>query len=1111
MLFRSKGNSKNDFHYFSYPNLAFQTQSLYECWEEIVRIQAESGEDISKAVDFQRNRVFFEDHSEDDEDEDNTILDISRNSYGNKPNLSVHSNAIDKNTIQLEEERKAFPIAVDFKYEYNSFRRKVIFECKRLTGKHGNIKNQDVIFVQTDIIKFFHNLQIEPLAGFIEEQFPFAKNLVRNIQLLDSRFRYETLPIGWVMSRFISNIVIQRFHKIFNKHLQRNLKNSLDKRKFEIEPDQSIDLSSEWPVELVECVSYVDDFIFLLTVPSKSSGVSEKIVANVLLREANSLLNQAITGNGNLNFHAYDSEKTKVQRFTRDNISTLKTNFTFFNTADDYLTEDPEIRARIDDILLPADNDIILNSSQQFHRHLKGVQKSIIANRATKEKQISDLLGQIKIKVEKTGSKYIRSVFGLLRLLILSDLPDGKKKKIRTSEIKQLFAKCKKSHNYSGEWIKFFGGYFNFLSSIDYEDIDLFFKLLSEATREMSNRSIDDRMIFRMMRNEYLYNIILASPGKSSLKSKVLGELKKSEGNLLLSFSNQRGRSIHFIVETIRANTHQSNSIIARDMCWIGNVINQLHYRRIKINSKWLLNTLNKLSKTAEDILFDYGLARIAIGYLPFSGNSERVEFIAGITKFNLTYKAFWKIAAKLVEGQDEIANYYKTNESGRIERILNCLEAPDQDFLFRFIKPCFKSDQYRLCSYLITSRFNNESEFIKYILSSRLILETDQLAPWSVIPMTFQKTGIAISLVLKELFEMELDTEAVIAVLGSDAARKLKESTSRLSSAKLSRKPAVEEFGVNIVDLDLLIDTFEAKEFKEKPFKITIAPLAIDIDNSLDFKQGFRYHDKNAREMDIAIRAAIDEAVRNNSSIVLFPELCLPRRYLNSYLKLISGHKMVLVAGLEYYTDFKGDAYNSTVISVPAKRHLNPGGREYFAFEQIKNFPAAEENFYLQKAGFRYMNGNGIYIFKSKFWSDFAVLTCSDFLSLGLRWIIQGEIQSVFVPAQNNDSVTYDHISETCIRDLHALAIVCNNPTMGGSHCYAPYYDRRKRQVFKKSGISHPEFHTFEIQPKTFRNTQENADPIYPFRNPDDKGDEKWGDYRTFKQLPPDWEFWKN
>ena len=282
-----------------------------------------------------------------------------------------------------------------------------------------------------------------------------------------------------------------------------------------------------------------------------------------------------------------------------------------------------------------------------------------------------------------------------------------------------------------------------------------------------------------------------------------------------------------------------------------------------------------------------------------------------------------------------------------------------------------------------------------------------------------------------------------------------------------------------------------------------------MDASNDLNFKNGFQYTAKARRLIDIKIRNSIDEAIKQKSSFLVFPEISLPRSYLQSYLRLLAGHDVILVAGLEYAVDINKNAYNSTIISVPVLRSASPGGRGYMVFEQIKNFPSAEESHHLQKAGFKYKNGDTVYIFKSTVWGDFAVLTCSDFLSLGFRWLLQGEVQSVFVPAQNRDSVTYDHISESCIRDLHCMAIVCNNPKEGSSHCYAPFYDKVKREKFKRVGISEPECHTFEIDPRIFKQNQTNASALTPFRDPNDKNNKAWGKFIEFKQLPPDWDHW--
>jgi hypothetical protein len=88
-------------------------------------------------------------------------------------------------------------------------------------------------------------------------------------------------------------------------------------------------------------------------------------------------------------------------------------------------------------------------------------------------------------------------------------------------------------------------------------------------------------------------------------------------------------------------------------------------------------------------------------------------------------------------------------------------------------------------------------------------------------------------------------------------------------------------------------------------------------------------------------------------------------------------------------------------------------------------------------------------------------------------------------------------------------MAIICNNPMEGSSHCYAPYYDRVKREKFKRVGTSEPECHTFEIDPRIFRDTQVKGKALSPFRDPEDKCNTKWGSFMDFKQLPPDWDHW--
>ena len=884
--------------------------------------------------------------------------------------------------------------------------------------------------------------------------------------------------------------------------------------------DGDFDLSKRWPVKLDSIISYVDDFIFILTIPPKQKGIDEKEVANILIQEATNLLNSLITENPNIEFHKIDHEKTKIYLFNKDTIAALKTNFAFFNTADEYFFGGHEIQGRIDEMLLFEDGRTTLNQNQAFHRQLLGLQKNIIRDQLPQEKSVSDLLKKIKIKIEGSGSKYIISVFRVFRLLALNNsrfFQDGRK---RSKRIKEIFEKFKKNNKYWDEWIKFFNGYFNFLNSLKYDhhEVDTFFRFLGKAYQLMESPSKDDKMLFRLLRNEYVYKFTFnhlsnKSPNRS-LQRKALGDLKRVHNDFLLNLSNQRDRSIKFLYEGIYSQSKVSLDSI--DLLWIGMLLNKAFSRNCAIDINWIFSIIKKLSESICPLLFDFGLSRIAVTYLALGTREEQDQFFKRVGNYNLMDSPFWKLAKELMDRQEELVDCYNFNEKIQIKRILktlkrnNALDQEGKDPIWHFIKQSFHSEQHKICAYFIANRFNNENEFIKYILTSNLRMESPLLAPWSVIPLTFQKTGIHINMALKILFEMTYNKNKKILSV-TEKGKIIAKLKKALEETKVQKLESFNRFGIIKIDLNKFDKEFFSNKFKKKTFKITLSPL------DLDFNQESKSTSRNILKLsdplraDMYVRGAIDEAVRQKSSILVFPEMSLPRDYIRSYLKLASQHDIVLIGGLEYsINDIQKNAYNSTIISIPVRRELNPEGKEYLAFEQIKNFPSYREIECLKENNFKYRSGSGIFIFKSDFWGDFAILTCSDFLSLGLRWILQNEVQTVFVPAQNRDSTTYNHISETSIRDLHCCTIVCNNPKKGSSHCYAPYSDIHKRQVFKKVGDSTPHYHTFEIDPREFRKTQQKADPLKPFREKNKTSDrDNSYPYSDYKQLPPDWNSW--
>jgi predicted amidohydrolase len=319
-------------------------------------------------------------------------------------------------------------------------------------------------------------------------------------------------------------------------------------------------------------------------------------------------------------------------------------------------------------------------------------------------------------------------------------------------------------------------------------------------------------------------------------------------------------------------------------------------------------------------------------------------------------------------------------------------------------------------------------------------------------------------------------------------------------------QKNAFEKFkadGVCEIDLKVLGSPYVESD---KNLSLTLCPMSFNTDTDFSRDHGLSFPSGLHEKLDLKIESAINEARKQRASALVFPELCLPRRYLFRYLDRCAANELLLIAGVEYTCDHANFCRNSTIISFPVNAQRSPYAKNYIAFEQDKHFPAAEEKHQLEHNNkFKYKPGENLFVFKSKKYLNFSVLTCSDFLSIGLRFKLQNRIQTVFVPAQNPDTTSYNHIAESCIRDLHCFAVVCNNQQIGGSFVYAPFHDRNKRAVFRKDGASLPEFLTIKWEPHVVLPSQ-NADSQDPFR-PSLKEKNDWNPkLKDMKQTPPDW-----
>lgn len=195
--------------YYEYPGLAFQMNSLIECWEEVCNIQKNySGEDLKYSLDLE-----FEDGFD---EVDDVKIDERRRCYGNKPNyhLQFRPQLLNEYSISEHERNLGLPLRINFTKEYTQFNAAVTKLCERLTIND----DLQVLVVQTDIESYYHKLKIEFLIKYFESSLILRDlKLKKWLKKLKEEYGFEELPIGWILSGFISNILLLGINRMLNK------------------------------------------------------------------------------------------------------------------------------------------------------------------------------------------------------------------------------------------------------------------------------------------------------------------------------------------------------------------------------------------------------------------------------------------------------------------------------------------------------------------------------------------------------------------------------------------------------------------------------------------------------------------------------------------------------------------------------------------------------------------------------------------------------------------------------------------------------------------------------------------------------------------------------
>lgn len=1062
---------------FIYPAWSTQIESLLLCWDEIVNYENSHGEDLEKVLKAQEQFIFDE-----DEENDWEILDTGRTIYGVSPNVQVKVPSRDLINLKDSQRNLLFPLTLDFKYEYNSFRKKVIKDAEKLLKKDSVAK---ILFVQTDIRSFYHSLNLHRVIEHFEKNHPKLKNVTYILKKILNE-GIEELPIGWILSRFVAGIIVRDIHKRTMANLGRNILTALSKKQT-APGGRPLNDDQIKKITLGSFVSYVDDLVILLSIPNDIDNYQAEQIAMTSVAVLTEITNNAILGCG---IRIHDTPpKLKYFQIDQDRLPTLKTNFTFIKTGDNYFDTEVDLKVRISDLMLPIDNDLFLNDVSHFKDQLSKMKELIITEDVKDSKHVKELLSMIKIKVEGEGAKYIRSVCAVLSLILENPNFGEVHKFIKDRVLSDLVKVFSRKDKSLPEILKFVQGYYRVVEASKFEKFPEFYDFLGKVLSNHCESRSDKDYIRLCMAHFYL----------RALKAGMKQRAKKPNGTFQSVFLEKAFLINHSETKLFSRNIPTKHVLPEAVISFLDFVKS----RSVDVNPGMIssLIRLIKQCKEAERRLFLEKMFCYKI--LPFMVDDSYRSTILNISK-NCGGSPF-DLAKFFADSSERLAGFFDKSEIDRIEAASVLVESFFLEVEHFLLAPIFGA--------LI--RAEDEFEFIDLISNLHLPLDGESLTSWYA-GRPYLKSGLISFNLVNAVLERSSRTTGPHGgfELSPDVLRELVDKA-RDEFLNLSNgyKKQVGHVSKTFISIDLIYQELRLHEPQE--FKVTLCPISYS-DNDLDPERGFTYKMDAAKRVEQKIEAGFIEAKKRGASIIVFPELTIPRRFLRKFLRMAGEYDLVLIAGLEYSQNIKRQSENSTVISFPIKKKLHPTGNNFLAFLQNKNFPAAIENIFLLATGRTYLPGNSLFRFASKKWGDFVVLTCSDYLSLTLRWFVQGEVQSVFVPAQNVDHNGYQHISETCIRDLHSIALVCNNPSKGGSFCYAPFYDKRDRTLFSIEGSSSPEIHTFSLNPEEFRKVQENAEPLHPFRKPKDLQDQAWSslkctlDFIGYKQLPPDWKAWK-
>ncbi len=211
------------------------------------------------------------------------------------------------------------------------------------------------------------------------------------------------------------------------------------------------------------------------------------------------------------------------------------------------------------------------------------------------------------------------------------------------------------------------------------------------------------------------------------------------------------------------------------------------------------------------------------------------------------------------------------------------------------------------------------------------------------------------------------------------------------------------------------------------------------------------------SRERYQRISELVNQAIRlkPRPDYLLFPELSIPLKWIDSLAARLSSMGISLIAGTEY-RHFENDQILSEACLVLTDNRL--GYPATIKIWQPKLEPAVGEDKELTtKYGkcwafskLQGKRGKPVYIHNNV---HFGVMVCSELQNSKARVRFQGEVDALMVLSWNQDLETFASLIESAALDVHAYTILVNNRKYGDSRVRSPAKESFMRDIARVRG----------------------------------------------------------